>query len=414
MRTFPALVSVAALAVAVPLAATPPSVTAAEPSAPAAARPTTSDPDDPTTWQTSDQVPGRTAPASARGAQQRRDRTRRYKFRVSPGTVARAWDETSSRGPARYHLIRMKWTVPGLRADYLSVGSVQQRAKVGRMVRSTRGARAGINGDFFDIGDTGAAFGVGKPRGQQERHGIDAGWNAAFYVRNGTPRIGLVGLRATVKGGADIALTNQNSPQVKPGGIGVYDARWGEASGFRWTDGQRRNVRMVRIKRGVVVRNRTRNFPTGKQVTGRFLIARGTRASRQLERLSKGTRVKVRSHLEGRPAMAVGGNRILLQGGTVQVSDDGEMHPRTAIGIDRDRNRLMFLVVDGRQRFSRGYTMLELARTMKRLGAEDALNLDGGGSTTMVARRNGELTVLNSPSDGHQRKVPNGLGIRYR
>jgi exopolysaccharide biosynthesis protein len=45
------------------------------------------------------------------------------------------------------------------------------------------------------------------------------------------------------------------------------------------------------------------------------------------------------------------------------------------------------------------------------LGAEDALNLDGGGSSTMVARRpvTGRLRVWNSPSDGHQRRVPNGL-----
>jgi exopolysaccharide biosynthesis protein len=51
---------------------------------------------------------------------------------------------------------------------------------------------------------------------------------------------------------------------------------------------------------------------------------------------------------------------------------------------------------------------------MLELGAEDALNLDGGGSSTMVGLRpDGILSVLNSPSDGQQRPVPNGLQMSY-
>lgn len=415
MRTFPALLVPAALAVTLPLTAAGPAVPVAAPAPTQQAGQTPYDPDDPTTWQTSDQVPGAIAAPATRGSNLRKVRTRRFKFRLSPGAVVRGWDETSSRGPARFYLIRMKWPERGLRADYMKGGRVQKRRKVSGMVKRQRRAIAGINGDFFDIGDTGAPLGVGKARGKRKHHGIDAGWNAAFYVpRRGAPRIGTVGLRARVKGGARFPLTNYNSPQVKPGGIGVYDWRWGEASGFRWTDGQRKNVRMVRIKRGVVVRNRARRFPSGTQVTGKFLIARGAKASRQLKRLRKGTRLKVRHKLQGRPRMAISGNRILLSDRKIQVSDDAAMHPRTAIGIDRDKKRLMFFVVDGRQEFSRGYTMRELALTMRRLGAEDALNLDGGGSTTMVVRRNGRLQLVNSPSSGWQRKVPNGISIRYK
>ena len=99
----------------------------------------------------------------------------------------------------------------------------------------------------------------------------------------------------------------------------------------------------------------------------------------------------------------------------IKVVDDREMHPRTAIGIDRDTKTLLFLVVDGRQRFSRGYTMVELAEKMIELGADEALNLDGGGSSTMMAKgRGGLLKVINSPSDGFQRSVANGIEINYR
>ena len=58
--------------------------------------------------------------------------------------------------------------------------------------------------------------------------------------------------------------------------------------------------------------------------------------------------------------------------------------------------------------------MVELARLMSELGADEALNLDGGGSSTMVARKtNGKVRVLNSPSDGQPRAVPNGLEVFY-
>jgi exopolysaccharide biosynthesis protein len=70
-------------------------------------------------------------------------------------------------------------------------------------------------------------------------------------------------------------------------------------------------------------------------------------------------------------------------------------HPRTAIGRLAD-GRILLLVVGGRQPYhSLGMTLVELATLMRRLGATDALNLDGGGSTTLVVRG----VVVNLPSD---------------
>jgi exopolysaccharide biosynthesis protein len=112
--------------------------------------------------------------------------------------------------------------------------------------------------------------------------------------------------------------------------------------------------------------------------------------------------------------VAISGSLVLLDEGTVKARDDVALHPRTAIGVDHDSGHVMMLVIDGRQSFSRGYTLVELARMMRTLGAEDALNLDGGGSSTLVAASaSGVVGVRNSPSDGGQRPVPNGLGITY-
>jgi exopolysaccharide biosynthesis protein len=148
-------------------------------------------------------------------------------------------------------------------------------------------------------------------------------------------------------------------------------------------------------------------------VRGLVLIGRGDGAKR-LRRLHVGSRADVSWWLDPQPQMAISGNRFLVDDGLIKVTDDRELQPRTAVGIDDDTGEVLILAVDGRTKASRGYTMVELADLMIDLGADEALNLDGGGSTTMVARRpNGRVGVLNTPSDGFQRSVANALEVTY-
>jgi len=86
----------------------------------------------------------------------------------------------------------------------------------------------------------------------------------------------------------------------------------------------------------------------------------------------------------------------------------GSRHPRTAVAVDEDTGRLWLVVVDGRQPpYSVGMTLPELLRLVEALGAEEALNLDGGGSSSLVVR--GRLR--NTPSDGEERAVVNALAL---
>ena len=80
--------------------------------------------------------------------------------------------------------------------------------------------------------------------------------------------------------------------------------------------------------------------------------------------------------------------------------------PRTALGIKKD-GTLLLVVVDGRNNNSAGLTLAELATYMLRLGAREAVNFDGGGSSVMAI--NG--LVVNKPSDGKERPVSIGLGL---
>lgn len=82
----------------------------------------------------------------------------------------------------------------------------------------------------------------------------------------------------------------------------------------------------------------------------------------------------------------------------------GGRAPRTAVGVTAD-GRVLLVVADGRQSHSIGCTLLELALLMQELGATDAVNFDGGGSSEMILR--GE--IVNSPSDGGERSVGSAL-----
>jgi hypothetical protein len=113
----------------------------------------------------------------------------------------------------------------------------------------------------------------------------------------------------------------------------------------------------------------------------------------------------------------VGGGPRMLQDGVDVVAasypNEGigsahcsDRHPRTAIGFNQDSTKVYFVVVDGRQAgFSVGMSLYEMAAFMKDVGIAHAVNLDGGGSSSIVVWN----SQMNSPSDGSERSVSNGV-----
>ena len=340
--------------------------------------------------------------------------TVRVSWRVAPGVTYTRWSRTDGRGPMRAHLLTIDPSTRGLAIDYANSGAVRRVAPLTDILARDR-AIAGVNGDFYDIGGTGAPLGLGKDRELGLLHARQAGWNKAFYLdQNGRAAIGELPMTARVRGHADLTVTNLNSPFVTPGGIGVYTPRWGRTAGYRVTQGQRQQVREVVVHRGRVVKNRGR-LSLNRRIPGTVLIGRGPSAVQLRRQLPVGTPVKVGYSLTGRPQMAISGNNFLVHQGIIRAIDDRTLHPRTAVGVDQDTGEVLLLVVDGRSSRSRGATMVELADLMVDLGADEAINLDGGGSSTMVARnRQGRVAVLNRPSEGSLRRVANAISIRYR
>lgn len=112
---------------------------------------------------------------------------------------------------------------------------------------------------------------------------------------------------------------------------------------------------------------------------------------------------------------AVPGTMLVLDGqnlGSTARVQPSTRNPRTAAGVSADGSTLYIAVIDGRQPgYSVGATLPEMADIMIDLGADDAVNLDGGGSSSFIASVDG-TAYENQPSDGQHRPTANHLGVR--
>jgi hypothetical protein len=116
-------------------------------------------------------------------------------------------------------------------------------------------------------------------------------------------------------------------------------------------------------------------------------------------------------------SQALAGGQILVDDGyPVIEGEGGKLHPRTAVAVDATGETLWLIVIDGRQRnYSEGVTLAELANIAVEIGADKALNLDGGGSSTLATMRYNGAHLLNSPVHKRipmwERPVANHLGV---
>ena len=113
---------------------------------------------------------------------------------------------------------------------------------------------------------------------------------------------------------------------------------------------------------------------------------------------------------------AVGGRQALIVSGQTVNFTDTRLEPRTAVGVSKDGDKVYLLIVDGRREsYSIGATYALLAQIFHIYGAYDAINLDGGGSSTFLvkdATANKGFKTRNKPTDNTgDRKLPNGLAV---
>ena len=229
-------------------------------------------------------------------------------------------------------------------------------------------------------------------------------------------------------------LTVNFNPSGIPEGTALYTSRFGartprdtarltaEAS---MVAAGRQGDTLLYVRRGAVAAISGSAIPADGAVLAAY--GAGSR-TKEVQAIADGDTVKVllatlpRSRNGAVPAMLIGGwPRILRDGVNIArdaatlegtLSRNAEVrHPRTAVGFSRDSSTVYLLTVDGRQERSAGMTLIELADLLARLGAWQAMNFDGGGSTTMVIGG----VLVNRPSDATgERAVENALLVVKR
>jgi hypothetical protein len=307
--------------------------------------------------------------------------------------------------------------------DYLSTPDVADAATVGEMVAAHdpgpgRVPVAAINADFFDINATDAPLAPGIRDGELTQSGSIGRTTVVGIDEDGAGRILDVLFAGKVTSAfGEAPLTSYNSPALPTDGIGVYTASWGEADRVLPVLGSEEVTEVV-VEDGEVTS--VSDKPGAGRIIEDATVLLGRDAGAEaLAGLSAGDRIELEygprtADGSALPRTAVGGNGMLVIDGEPQDWENRPNNgtaPRTAVGFSADGTDMYVITVDGRQAHSGGVTLTELALMMADLGAHTALNLDGGGSTTLLAREPGDAgpRLAHQPSDGMERPVPNGL-----
>ncbi|KUJ69030.1 hypothetical protein ACZ90_14385 [Streptomyces albus subsp. albus] len=370
---------------------------------------------------------------------------------IAPGVSYREFTLPSSHGTAYGHLVTVDLREPGVALDLVYPDAVGARDTVTRLA-DARGALAAVNGDFFNISETqhpgvqatGAPVGPAVAGGRQLKAAVPAGQRFGPALPPGTGTEDVIGVgvdrtarldRLTLRGRVrtplgTLPLSGLNQYAVAVDGIGAFTPDWGSASRIRATCGTdtQRSAPCSTETYEVTVRHGRVAAVAGTPGDGP--IARGSvvlvgreAGARRLRELRVGDPVRVEQRLvstgaTGRAplAFAVGGFPIVRADRPLDGLDTATAAVRTSAGIGDGGHRFYLLVLDGGPDYRTGLTVDELAEVMVDLGADDAVNLDGGGSSTLAVREPGEIgtTARNHPSGGSERPVPNGIGVFTR
>lgn len=280
---------------------------------------------------------------------------------------------------------------------------------------------AAVNADFFLFTPPGVPVGALVRNGELIAGPINR--PVLAFDHNRRPFIGRLLATGTVTAnGMSVAVTTWNRPSASA--IGIVDRAWGQPLDSVVRPTARMLVPLGNKRYRVVALPTTHSGQTAGDTL--MLVGSSTQSPSPSQRFALGATVSVTMGITPiAPRTAVGGFPMLLRDSVIDPVVDSAgaasfrgLNPRTAAGIAANGRRLLLVVIDGRQpSHSMGTTTRATAELLRDLGARDAVNLDGGGSSTMVIRDAtlGVLRVVNKPSDAAgERPVGNGIAVLGR
>lgn len=306
----------------------------------------------------------------------------------------------------------------------LSKKGLSARDTVSNMVEDSN-AIAGVNGDFFNYSPIpyplGGFISEGKVISSPRESALAL---PSLYIDiNNRANIDLFDRSMNITSldsgkSVNIGAINKSTTYSM---VVLLDRDWGAKSfGTEYRKYNDRDILEMVVVDDVVCEMRFNKEAVDIPENGYVISAIGSVIQPVLESFKVGDRVKV--NINTTPNLnnikfAIGGGRIILQNGQIIDTDKNVIkvpgnRPRTGIGISQDGNELIIATIDGSGSYV-GVSEEVFGAIFKTLGAYNAINLDGGGSTTMAIKPLGEeeAKVVNKPSEGTERKVVNGIGV---
>ena len=318
---------------------------------------------------------------------------------------------------------------------YIKVDTITNTDSTGKLASTKTlaekaGAVAAVNASFF----TPMGGGFGYPVGPV----IQAGEFVSATSEHNKYSDTMASFSLTKLNEAMLAYWKTDISLVAPNGSAIPAARYNKINGSQFTDLTIMDRKLRPTSIGVsdaqpdivemvVVEGKVTQFLTSQPAVeipenGYIVVTRAAVGKLLTDNFHVGDKVEM--NIATNPNweninMSVTGGAILVKDGKIpeKFSYDtpyiAKNQPRTVIASTKDGKKLLFVTVDGRQESSIGMTQAEIAQFMLSIGAYNALNLDGGGSTTMVGRELGNTSpeIMNSPSDGLARGISNAIGV---
>jgi Phosphodiester glycosidase len=341
---------------------------------------------------------------------------------IAPGVDYGDYQLETAAGPLSIHVIAVGSRRSDVRIDNeLANGQLESRGEtVGAMAQRTK-AVAGINGDYFDIGNTNRPENIVVQNGAMLQ--LPYKRYALAITRDGLPHIAEFSFSGElVVGDRTFALDGIDQLPPPKGGLSLVTPQYGRVH-------PQENVTLVRLEplggTPPLARYRVAGIADNlsPQLPG-YYVAIGQNEYGAVDAFDGTPLAEATGALSpidvGSIETAIGGGPLILHGGAWFDDGDGpnghefsKRIPCSGAAIAPD-GRLFLIEVDGRQpAVSVGLKRPEFSALMRSLGATEGLAFDGGGSSTIAVRRLGDnaAVMANSPSDGVERPVGDGLFV---
>ena len=352
-----------------------------------------------------------------------------YEEPIAEGVTAKWLYIKTSDGPMNVYVLTVDLSNPYVKIDsMIGTGGVITDLQNVTDMADENGAVAAINGNFFSMKED-APLGLLVQSGELVASPIQRTDMYGFgLTKNNIPVfpvfsfegsvISPLGVQSPLFGinkPTYLAYLPDKNPASDANRLNMYTPRWGALSRGALPD--LKGVTEMVVDNNTVKEFRVDQPGTLIPPTGYVLAGHGTAAQYLTTNFKVGDQVQVSYRVSPETD-----NLNMALGGMALTVDQGKRHwftqtvpgqkASTSIGASQDGKTMYLVAVDG-GKTSRGITQAEMADFMVSIGAWTAINLDGGGSTTISARRLGDqnVSLLNHPENTVQRKVPDALGI---